>query len=103
LRLGISLSYEKQDVRLKFAKQLGVRDIIIHTPQMGDGYFEFMDLVNLRTRIESEGLELVAIENLPREYYIKAMLGQPGRDEQIENWCKTLRSIESDRDCARRL
>ena len=93
MRLGLRSSHEITDDKLKFAKQLGVTDIIIHTPRIGEGFFEFMDLVRMRTRVESAGLKLVAIENLPREYYINAMLGLPRRDEQIENWCKTLRNM----------
>ena len=80
--------------RLRFAKQIGVTGIIVGAPELpGDGYWEFNGLLNLRTMVESAGLKLEAIENLPWRFYYKAMLGLPGRDEQIENWCKTLRNM----------
>ena len=51
----------------------------------GDSSWEYMDLVRLRTSCEDAGLRLNAIENVPIKFYDKAMLGLPGRDEQIEN------------------
>ncbi|MCD6504661.1 mannonate dehydratase [Candidatus Bathyarchaeota archaeon] len=94
MRLALGAIHEVTDEKLKFAKQLGVEDIIVHTPELrGEGYWEFLDLLHLRMRVESAGLRLAAIENVPREFYIKAMLGLPGRDKQIENFCKTLRNM----------
>ena len=37
---------------------------------------------------------LEAIENVPVHFYDKVMLGQPGRDEQMENYCATIRAVE---------
>ena len=86
--------HEVTEEKLKFAKQMGVTGIIVHSPELpGDGYWEFNSLLNLRTRVEAAGLKLEAIENLPWRFYYKAMLGLPGRDEQIENWCKSLRNM----------
>lgn len=86
--------HEVTEEKLKFAKQIGVTGIIVHSPELfGDGYWEFNGLLHLRTRVEAAGLKLEAIENLPWEFYYKVMLGLSGRDEQIENWCKTLRNM----------
>ena len=52
-----------------------------------------MDLVHLRTRCEDAGLRLAAIENVPVKFYDKAMLGLPGRDEQIEHMSTTIRNM----------
>ena len=85
---------EVTEERLEFAKQIGVTGIIVHTPKLpGDGYWEFNSLLNLRTRVEAAGLKLEAISSLPWRFYYRVMLGLPGRDEQIENWCKTLRNM----------
>ena len=44
-------------------------------------------------RTKAHGLTLEAIENVPVHFYNAAMLGLRGRDEQIENYCKTLRAV----------
>ncbi len=86
--------HEVTEEKLKFAKQIGVTGIIVHSPELfGDGYWEFNVLLHLRTRVEAAGLKLEAIENPPWHFYYRVMLGLPGRDEQIENWCKTLRNM----------
>ena len=99
MRYALGSIYELTDDKLVFAKQLGATDIIVHSPvlpgrvPLGDGYYEFSPLLMLRTRVEAAGLRLEAIENIPREWYIKVMLGLPGRDEQMENFCKTLENM----------
>jgi mannonate dehydratase len=52
-----------------------------------------MDLLHLRTRCEDAGLRLAALENVPVQFYAKAMLGLPGRDEQIEHMTNTMRNM----------
>jgi len=91
MRLAYGAIHEVTDEKLIFAKQFGATDLVVHTPPLpGEGYWEFTPLLMLRTRIEAAGLKLAAIENIPHAWYLKAMLGQPGRDEQIENFCRTL-------------
>lgn len=85
---------QPDDDRLQFARQLGITNIIIHTPELrGEGFWEFQDLVFLRTRVESYGCKLFAIENMPRNFYDKVRLGLPGRDEQLELVRRTLRNM----------
>ncbi|MFH1086820.1 MAG: mannonate dehydratase [Chloroflexota bacterium] len=94
MQLGLGAIHELDDERLQFAKQLGVPNIIVHTPDLrGDGYWEFQDLLRLRTRVEAEGLRLYAIENIPNSSYDKIRHGAPGRDEQIEKVQKTVRNM----------
>jgi len=94
MRLAYGAIAEVTDEKLLFAKQLGATDIIVNTPQLpGNGYWEFLPLLELRTRVEAFGLKLAAIENIPHDWYLKAMLGEQGRDVLIENFCKTLRNM----------
>jgi mannonate dehydratase len=99
MRYALGSIYELTDDKLVFAKQLGAKDIIVHSPvlpgkfPLGENYYEFRRLLMLRTRVEAAGLKLEAIENIPRDWYLKVMLGLPGRDEQIENFCETLRNM----------
>ena len=94
MKLGLGQMHEATDEGLKFARQLGVSHIIIHTPPLrGDGYWEFLDLLQLKNHIESYGLELAAIENLPRDHYDKLLLGAPGRDQQLDKVARTIRNM----------
>lgn len=94
MKVGLGAIHDPDYDTLRFAKQLGVDHIIVHTPDIrGDGYWEFQDLLRLRTHVESMGLNLYAIENIPRSHYDKILEGKPGRDEQIEKVCKTITNM----------
>jgi mannonate dehydratase len=94
LRIAIGQAARPTEEYLAFASQLGVRGVQFNTPELpGDRRWEVADLVGLRERVESRGLVLEAIENLPNEFYDKAMLGEAGRDEQIDNVCATVRAL----------
>ncbi len=94
MRLALGAIREPTEEILTFAKQLGATDVIFNTPNIGGpGYYEFQTLVRLRKMVEDAGLHLAAIENVPREWYDKVLLGLPGRDQQLENFCKTLRNM----------
>jgi len=94
MRVAIDQFNEVTHERLTFAKQLGVGSIQLNSPVLpGAARWEEADLRWLRTRCESYGLRLEAIENVPTTFYDKAMLGLPGRDEQIENYQNTIRHM----------
>ena len=96
MRLIFDGIHEVTEDKLIFATQVGVSGIAVAAPDLGQpelGYYEFASLVNLRTWIESYGLKLEAIENSPWPWCYKWMLGIPGRDEQIENYQKTIRNM----------
>ncbi len=104
LILGSSLT----DENMVYLKQLGVNYLTVGFLEIGSNepkgtfplsrlreskYFETEDLVALRKWVESHGLELSAIRNAPLPRWEKIILGRPGRDEQIENWNKSLRNM----------
>jgi len=94
MRLAVGQFNQLSDERLQFIKQLGVGDVLLNTPVLpGETHWEFMDLLHLRMRCEDAGLRLAAIENVPRRFYEKVMLGLPGRDEQIEHMATTIRNV----------
>lgn len=77
-----------------FAKQLGIPNIHMNTPALpGDKIWAYEDLKGLKEKIESYGLKWVMVENVPLIFYDKVILGLPGRDEQIENYCKTIENL----------
>ena len=101
LVLGSSLT----DENMVFLKQLGVNNISVSFTEMqhlrsigkhafssltyGPNY-EIEDLVALKSWVESNGLELCGINSMLIPRWEKIMLGQTGRDEQIENWNKSI-------------
>lgn len=94
MRLALGQFNQLTDEKLLFARQLGVDNIQLNTPTLpGETHWAFMDLLHLRTRCEDAGLHLVALENVPVGFYAKAMLGLPGRDEQIEHMATTIRNM----------
>ena len=68
-------------------------NLLGHSPLPGDQQWEYEDLLALRLKTEEYGLKFEAIENVPLHFYDKAMLGLPGRDEQIEHYCTTIRNM----------
>ncbi len=114
MRVAVGQFKHVSDEDLSFAAQIGVSGITFnqpdfdttrwretlgrHGPDPGADaapppYFQFMDLLRLRTMIESYGLKLEAIENVPGRYMDKIKLGLPGRDEQIENYKTLIRNM----------
>ncbi len=95
MRVALGQFNELTHERLTFAKQLGVSGVQMNTPLLPEdqGYWGFEDLRRMVARCEQYGLRLEALENVPRTFYDKAMLGLPGRDEQIENYQKTIQNM----------
>ena len=94
IRLGFGQFNELNEERLNFIKQVGVDDVIIHYPRLpGDKRWEYEDILNLRKQVESAGLRMGAIENVPTHFYDKIMLGLPGREEQLENMKWTIHNM----------
>lgn len=94
MRVALGQFNQATDERLRFAKQIGVEGVLLNTPRLpGEHRWEFMDLLRLRSMVEDYGLRLEALENVPVSFYDQAMLGLPGRDEQIENYQETIRNL----------
>lgn len=89
---------------LTFSAQYGATDVVLQsstdkdsagkwTVIPGNDRWEQGDLVKVREQVESHGLHLEALENVPSSFYDHIMLGGPKRDEQIENMIYTVRNI----------
>lgn len=84
------------DTIAAFAQQLGLTSIQFHTPSdLGGqkGYWDLHELIDLRERCEAAGLTLEGLENVPFRHWDKVLLGEPGRDEQLENYLTTIRNM----------
>lgn len=105
MRIAIGQFNQLTEERLLFAQQMGVSGIVLNTPVMpgkrwehfdivrGKDLWQFLDLLELRTTCENYGLRLESLENVPITFLDKAMLGLPGRDEQIANYQETIRNM----------
>ena len=94
MRVALGQFSELTDDMIAFIKQLGATDFLLnHAKLPGDKQWEYEDLAALKERSDDAGLRLMALENVPGSFYNKAMLGQPGRDEQIEHVCNTIRNM----------
>ena len=76
-----------QDEDLLMAQQLGAQHIVAEAGGDILGGWDVARLRAMRNRVEKAGLELVGIDALPPALYERAILGQPGRDEQITGVC----------------
>jgi len=94
MRIALGQAARATEEYLVFAQQLGVSGVQLNTPDLpGEQRWELSDLVALREKVESYGLRLEALENLPNHFYEAAMLGAPGRDEEVQNVAATLRNM----------
>ena len=94
MRVALGQGVRPDAEYLDFARQLGLTGVQFNTPDLpGDARWELDDIVALRETCEARGLRLEAIENLPNRFYERAMLGRPGRDEEIENVRATIASL----------
>jgi mannonate dehydratase len=62
---------------LRFAAQYGVKDILFNNPILQEekpGVWSKKELIKLKLTVESYGLQLSAIENVPTHFYDHIML-----------------------------
>ncbi|MFD7157495.1 mannonate dehydratase [Kribbella sp. NPDC059898] len=98
MTIRISLGHiDTYDARVAtFAHQLGLRGVQLHTPDVlpgVEGFWSLPELRALRERCDADGLAIDGLENVPLAHFWKIQRGLPGRDEQIENYQKTIRNL----------
>ena len=91
MRLAISGTTGEE---FELAHQVGATDAVGGGTLPADkGFYTLEDLTRLRERVEKAGLRLSVISGLPEELTFKIKLGLPGREEQTDNWCRTIRNV----------
>jgi mannonate dehydratase len=94
MRVSIGVPADTTDDHLRYAKQMGCAGVVIQGPTRvpGDRRWEAADLIRLREWIESYELRIESL-SVPHSFWMKVRLGEPGRDEEIENFQATLRAM----------
>lgn len=77
------------------ARQLGINSVHFNLPYdlKADKKWEYDDLARFKENCDQYGVTVEGMENMPIPFYDKAMLGLPGRDEQIDNVCESIRNL----------
>jgi mannonate dehydratase len=95
MKIGLR-SHNGAEERLLFAQQIGAQGASIWASACKDYedrcYLTSEDVSSMRERFDKYDLELTGI-GLGGECVKNQLLGLPGRDREIENVCKTIRSI----------
>lgn len=110
-RFFLNGAFDRDDLTL--VRQLGANGIVVNiagglkdNPQgppvvdaelayrlrSGD-HWQARDLIILKKTVGEFGLELTSLAHTPSHRFQKILLGQPGRDEEIENWCRSLQAM----------
>ena len=94
MRVGLGQFNEISEELLAFIKQLGVDDFLMNTPKLpGDRQWEYEDLAAIKAQADAADLRLMALENVPVSFYDQIMLGQEGREEQLQHMINTVRNM----------
>lgn len=87
---------EFNDDALMLARQLGAEGFHFNTPPIAasdENYWTQEKLKWLKEYTEKFELKLEMIENVPIRFMDKIIMGMPGRDEQIDNYIKTIQNM----------
>ncbi len=95
MKLGLNLKSQLwTDDRLRMARQLGCESIVAWVPlSEGDGVWHENDLKHLVRKVHEFGMDLAAVENFHPAHWDHIVLGESGREEQIEKIKQTIRNV----------
>ena len=94
MRVGLGQFNQITDEILAFIKQIGADDFLMNTPQLpGNKQWEYEDLAVIKKQADNANLRLMALENVPISFYDKIMLGETGREAQIQHMSNTVRNM----------
>jgi mannonate dehydratase len=83
-------------VMLRWLKQMGCTHAIFQGTDSVDhdkkGYWTADDVLRIKKSCEEESVKLYSMM-IPIDFYLKARLGKPGRDEEIEKVCLTVYAL----------
>ncbi len=84
---------ELDERSLRFARQIGASGVHLNTPLLPSYPWKVADLRALIAHAAAFGLRLEAIENVPLDAYLGAILATPDRDRCVEDYRETVRNL----------
>ena len=94
IRVALGQFQDPSNEMLTYIKQLGADDFQMNNASFpGDKQWEYEDLLAARKKADKFGLRLMSLENVPNSFFQKVMLGESGRDEQINHMQNTIRNM----------
>ena len=96
MRVGLGQFNELTDEKLAFYQADGFADDFPDETPLGflaTSNGEYDDLAALKKRADDAELRLMALENVPTSFYDKIMLGQSGREEQLQHMLNTVHNM----------
>ncbi|MGY8825553.1 MAG: mannonate dehydratase [Candidatus Latescibacterota bacterium] len=93
--IGIGFLTQVSPERMRYMSQMGATHVVTSLPggrrnRNGD-VWTFEGMLAQRKEVESYGLKLSVYEGIPVPQRVK--LGEEGRDEDIENYCESIRNM----------
>ena len=93
--IGIGFLTQVSPDRMRYMAQMGATHVVTSLPGGGRNrngdVWTFEGMLAQRKEVESYGLKLSAYEGIPVPQRVK--LGEEGRDEDIENYCESIRNM----------
>ena len=94
--IGIGFMTPATPERLRFMAQMGATHVVTQLPadkprNRDSDIWTFEGMLAQRKEVESYGLQLSVYEGIPVPERVK--LGRDGRDEDIENYCESIRNM----------
>ncbi len=93
IALAISTLEEEE---LAYVAQLGVKQVILGGTGITDQIaWDYQSLLNVKSRVESFGLAIAGIENIPEAFWRDARVGGPRKNQQIDAVLQIIRDLGS--------
>jgi len=91
-KIRIAFRTDASEEQLRLIRQMGATDVVTGRPPGEAGpVWSLESILALKHKVESFGLTLSVIELIPIPDRVK--LGLPGRDEDIDHYCQTIRNL----------
>ena len=93
--MEIALAVSTLEVEeLAYVAQLGVKQVILGGTRITDHIrWDFSSLLNIKSRLESFGLEIGAIENIPEDMWHHVRVGGPDKETQLQDVLELIRNL----------